>query len=203
MKLDGYYVVQESSTDEEVASSFTLQPVSGISSVDSAHQQQHSPQNTHSNGAFSPFNPQFLGQQCWRAMDNACFEIQSLSCTDSQSQIMEYICKIEADLEHLKKVEESYTFAKGWLAQPSLISSQIKVTGQCPGGDCRLLDLSVSPISTTSQLQCDRGSAWKHLGSALPRAPHGTSSSVWQLHKSVSEGMSVLSLSSLSEMHFD
>ncbi|XP_052613544.1 rho guanine nucleotide exchange factor 12 isoform X5 [Peromyscus californicus insignis] len=106
--LDGYDAVQESSTDEEVASSFTLQPVTGVPSVDSTHQQQHSPPNVHSDGAVSPFTPEFLVQRRWRAVEDACFEIQSSSCTDSQSQILEYIHKIEADLEHLKKVEESY-----------------------------------------------------------------------------------------------
>ncbi|KAH0514707.1 Rho guanine nucleotide exchange factor 12 [Microtus ochrogaster] len=101
--LDGYDAVQESSTDEEVASSFTLQPVAGIPSVDSTHQQQYSPQNAHSDGAVSPFTQEVLVQRRWRAMEDACFEIQSpSSCTDSQSQILEYIHKIEADLEHLK-----------------------------------------------------------------------------------------------------
>lgn len=102
MILDGYDAVQESSTDEEVASSFTLQPVTGAPSVDSTHQQPHSPLNVHSDGAVSPFTPEFLIQRRWRAMEDACFEIQSSSCTDSQSQILEYIHKIEADLEHLK-----------------------------------------------------------------------------------------------------
>ncbi|XP_037697673.1 rho guanine nucleotide exchange factor 12 isoform X2 [Choloepus didactylus] len=103
--LDGYETVQESSTDEEVASSLALQPVAGISSLQSAHQQQQpSPQNAHSDETHSPFTPE------WGAMEDSCFEIQSPSSyADSQSQIMEYIRKIEADLEHLKKVEESYT----------------------------------------------------------------------------------------------
>uniref|UniRef100_A0A8I3WN24 Rho guanine nucleotide exchange factor 12 n=1 Tax=Callithrix jacchus TaxID=9483 RepID=A0A8I3WN24_CALJA len=101
--LDGYDTVQESSTDEEVASSLTPQPMTGISAVDSPHQQQHSPQNAHSDGVVSPFTPEFLVQQRWGAMEDSCFEIQSpSSCADSQSQIMEYIHKIEADLEHLK-----------------------------------------------------------------------------------------------------
>lgn len=53
------------------------------------------------------------------------------------------------------------------------------------------------PDPVWTQRECDRGSAWNHLGSAVPQgAPSGTSSSVWQLHKSVSEGTSVLSLSS-------
>lgn len=108
--LDGYETVQESSTDEEVASSLPLQPMTDLrASVDSAHQQQHSPQNAHSDGAISPFTPEFQAQQHWGIMEDSCFEIQSTSaCADSQSQIMEYIRKIEADLEHLKKVEESY-----------------------------------------------------------------------------------------------
>ncbi|XP_021526877.1 rho guanine nucleotide exchange factor 12 isoform X2 [Aotus nancymaae] len=119
--LDGYDTVQESSTDEEVASSLTLQPMTGISAVDSTHQQQHSPQNAHSDGAVSPFTPEFLVQQRWGAMEDSCFEIQSpSSCADSQSQIMEYIHKIEADLEHLKKVEESYTILCQRLAGSAL-----------------------------------------------------------------------------------
>lgn len=119
--LDDYDAVQESSTDEEVASSFTLQPVAGFPSVDSTLQQQHSPQNAHSDGAVSPFTPEFLVQRRWRAMEDACFEIQSpSSCTDSQSQILEYIHKIEADLEHLKKVEESYALLCQRLAGSAL-----------------------------------------------------------------------------------
>ncbi|XP_059039428.1 rho guanine nucleotide exchange factor 12 isoform X4 [Mustela lutreola] len=108
--LDGYDAVQESSTDEGLASSLPLPPTTGTPSTDSARPQQHSPQHTHSDGAASPFSPEFLVQQRWGAMEDSCFEIQSPpSCADSQSQIMEYIRKIEADLEHLKKVEESYS----------------------------------------------------------------------------------------------
>ncbi|XP_036077622.1 rho guanine nucleotide exchange factor 12 isoform X2 [Rousettus aegyptiacus] len=108
--LDGYETVQESCTDEEVASSLPLQPMAGLPSMDSSHHQQHSPQDAHSDGAVSPFTPEFLVQQRWGAMEDSCFEIQSAStCADSESQIMECIRKIEADLEHLKKVEESYT----------------------------------------------------------------------------------------------
>ncbi|XP_053452096.1 rho guanine nucleotide exchange factor 12 isoform X6 [Nycticebus coucang] len=119
--LDGYDTVQESSTDEEVASSLTLQPMTGLSSTDSIHQQPHSPPNAHSDGAVSPFTPEFLIQQRWGAMEDSCFEIHSpSSCADSQSQIMEYIHKIEADLEHLKKVEESYTILCQRLAGSAL-----------------------------------------------------------------------------------
>lgn len=119
--LDGYDAVQESSTDEEIASSFTLQPVTGLPSVDSSHQQQHSPQNAISEGAISPSTPEFLVQRRWRAVEDACSEVQSPSAwTDSQSQILEYIHKIEADLEHLKKVEESYTLLCQRLAGSAL-----------------------------------------------------------------------------------
>ncbi|XP_057552003.1 rho guanine nucleotide exchange factor 12 isoform X2 [Hippopotamus amphibius kiboko] len=119
--LDGYETVQESSTDEEVASSLPPQPTTGIPSMDCTHQQQHSPQNAHSDGAVSPFTPEFLAQQRWGAIEDSCFEIQSpSSCADSQSQILEYIHKIEADLEHLKKVEESYTILCQRLAGSAL-----------------------------------------------------------------------------------
>ncbi|XP_063112005.1 rho guanine nucleotide exchange factor 12 isoform X3 [Cavia porcellus] len=119
--LDGYDTVQESSTDEEAASSFLLQPVAGLPSMDSAYQEQYSPQSAHSDGAGSPFIPEFLLQRRWGAMEDSCFEIQTpSSCADSQSQIMEYIHKIEADLEHLKKVEESYTLLCQRLAGSAL-----------------------------------------------------------------------------------
>ncbi|KAF3823669.1 hypothetical protein GH733_007137 [Mirounga leonina] len=119
--LDGYEAVQESSTDEEVASSLPPPPATGIPSMDSAPLQHHSPRRAHSDGAASPFTPEFLVQQRWGAMDDSCFEIQSPpSCADSQSQIMEYIRKIEADLEHLKKVEESYSMLCQRLAGSAL-----------------------------------------------------------------------------------
>uniref|UniRef100_A0A8C0D605 Rho guanine nucleotide exchange factor 12 n=1 Tax=Balaenoptera musculus TaxID=9771 RepID=A0A8C0D605_BALMU len=119
--LDGYEAVQESSTDEEVASSLPPQPTAGTPSIDSTRRQQHSPQNAHSDGAVSPFTPEFLVQQRWGAMEDSCFELRSpSSCADSQSQIMEYIRKIEADLEHLKKVEESYTILCQRLAGSAL-----------------------------------------------------------------------------------
>ncbi|XP_020918643.1 rho guanine nucleotide exchange factor 12 isoform X3 [Sus scrofa] len=119
--LDGYEAVQESSTDEEVASSLPPLPTTGVPSMDSTHQQQHSPPHAHSDGAVSLFTPEFLVRQRWGAMEDSCFEVQSpSSCADSQGQIMEYIRKIEADLEHLKKVEESYTLLCQRLAGSAL-----------------------------------------------------------------------------------
>uniref|UniRef100_A0A8D1HYP8 Rho guanine nucleotide exchange factor 12 n=1 Tax=Sus scrofa TaxID=9823 RepID=A0A8D1HYP8_PIG len=58
--LDGYEAVQESSTDEEVASSLPPLPTTGVPSMDSTHQQQHSPPHAHSDGAVSLFTPEFL-----------------------------------------------------------------------------------------------------------------------------------------------
>lgn len=108
MTLDGCETAQESSTDEEVASSLPPQPAAGIPSMDSTRRQQRSPQNPHSDGAVSPFTPEFLVQQRWGAMEDSCPEIRSpASSSDSPSQIMEYIRKIEADLEHLKVPQTS------------------------------------------------------------------------------------------------
>uniref|UniRef100_A0A4X2K4D8 Rho guanine nucleotide exchange factor 12 n=1 Tax=Vombatus ursinus TaxID=29139 RepID=A0A4X2K4D8_VOMUR len=98
--LDGFETVQESSTEEEVGS--------GLPSVGWAHQQQplHHPR---SDGGGSSFTSEFLVQQRWGPGEESGFSAQSPSSTaDSHSQIMQYIRKIEADLEHLKKVEESY-----------------------------------------------------------------------------------------------
>lgn len=115
MILDGYETVQESSTDEEIASSLPPQPATGIPSMDSTRRQQRSPQNAHSDGAVSPFTPEFLVQQRWGAMEDSCLEIRSpSSCADSQSQIMEYIRKIEADLEHLKVPQTSTSLGLGY-----------------------------------------------------------------------------------------
>lgn len=102
-------------------------------------------------------------------------------------------------------------FAKGWLAQPSLTSSQIKVRARVleVTADCWIL--SVSPVSTTSQLQCGQresmtedlpGTTWAQ---PCPRVPQvglvlqsGSCTSL-----SVRELSSLTLLSSLSEMHFD
>ncbi|XP_037009533.2 rho guanine nucleotide exchange factor 12 isoform X3 [Artibeus jamaicensis] len=119
--LDGYETVQESSTDEEVTSSLPPQPMKGHPFVDSTHQPQHSLQNALSDGAVSPFTTEFMVQQCWGTIEDSCYETQSAStCADSERQIMEYIHKIEADLEHLKKVEESYTILWQRLAGSAL-----------------------------------------------------------------------------------
>ncbi|XP_016063141.1 PREDICTED: rho guanine nucleotide exchange factor 12 [Miniopterus natalensis] len=120
--LDGYETVQESCTDEEAASSLTLQPTAGLPSVDpTQQQQQHSPQNAFSDDTTSPLTPEFLALQHWGATGDSCFEMQRPpTCAASQDRVLEYICKIEADLEHLKKVEESYTILCQRLAGSAL-----------------------------------------------------------------------------------
>lgn len=114
--LAGYEAVQESSTDEEGA--VWLPPHSGtvLPTTDPAQQQRPSSQKALSDGAVSPFTP-----QCWGALEGACLEIQSpFACADSPSQVLECIRKIEAALEHLKKVEESYTILCQRLAGSAL-----------------------------------------------------------------------------------
>lgn len=103
MVLEGYEAVQESSTDEDAALSLPL-PSAGLPAMDAVHQQQQQPpRHAHSDGAASPFTPDCQAQQRWGAGEASCFETPSPSpSADSQSQIMECIHKIEADLEHLK-----------------------------------------------------------------------------------------------------
>jgi hypothetical protein len=64
------------------------------------------------------------------------------------------------------------------------LSSQIKVRPECPGGDCRFLDVEHRPCINHilalvwMQRECNRGSAWNHLGSAMSQgARSGTGSS--------------------------
>lgn len=119
--LDGYEAVQESSTDEEGAVWLPPQSGTGLPATDPAQQQRPSSQKALSDGAVSPFTPEPLAPQRWGALEGACLEIQSPSaCADSQSQVLECIRKIEAALEHLKKVEESYTILCQRLAGSAL-----------------------------------------------------------------------------------
>ncbi|XP_070282355.1 rho guanine nucleotide exchange factor 12 isoform X4 [Myotis yumanensis] len=119
--LDGYEAVQESSTDEEGAAWLPPQPRTGLPAVDPAQQQRPSSQKALSDGAVSPFTPEPLAPQRWGALEGTCFEIQSPSaCTDSRSRVLECIRRIEAALEHLKKVEESYTILCQRLAGSAL-----------------------------------------------------------------------------------
>ncbi|XP_038609248.1 rho guanine nucleotide exchange factor 12 isoform X4 [Tachyglossus aculeatus] len=104
--LDGYETVQESSTDEEIASSVGLPRTAGPSSLDCADEQERF---CRPDGGSSPFTPEWLHPRLG-APGEPGFGAQSRPPSgDSRSQILQYIQKIEADLEHLKEVEESYT----------------------------------------------------------------------------------------------
>ncbi|XP_039352297.1 rho guanine nucleotide exchange factor 12 isoform X5 [Mauremys reevesii] len=106
--LDGYGTVQESSTDEDV-SSLVLQCTAGHSSLDSAHQQPISPRDAQSDEGSSPFAEEFMASR-WGPVDELCSDAPSPHFSvESRIQMMQYIQKIEADLEHLKEVEENYT----------------------------------------------------------------------------------------------
>uniref|UniRef100_A0A8D0H3M1 Rho guanine nucleotide exchange factor 12 n=1 Tax=Sphenodon punctatus TaxID=8508 RepID=A0A8D0H3M1_SPHPU len=101
--LEEYDTVQESSTDEEVSSLIHFS-----ASMDSAHQQPLSLQDVPSDGGSSPFVEQFIAS-CWEAAEDSCSEAPSPRFSvESRAQIMQYIQKIEADLERLKEVEENY-----------------------------------------------------------------------------------------------
>ena len=91
-----------------------------------------------------------------------------------------------------------------WTQSFSLIwPLQIKVRATCPGGDCRLLDLSTSLVSlcpgssVDAERECD---VWRRICLQTPWGSHALRApeqdwvfTAWQLHKSVREGTSVLS----------
>ncbi|XP_008937150.1 PREDICTED: rho guanine nucleotide exchange factor 12 [Merops nubicus] len=110
--LDGYGTVQESSTDDEV-SSLVLQCTTGAhSSLDSAQQQPLSPRDTQSDGGSSPFAEEMMPSH-WGAVEESCPFVASLHFSiESRVQMMQYIQKIEDDLEKLKEVEEDYTILR-------------------------------------------------------------------------------------------
>nr|KAF6436915.1 Rho guanine nucleotide exchange factor 12 [Molossus molossus] len=98
--LEDYGALQESSTDEEAACTLP-QPATGLPAADCAPQRQE--------GALSPFTPDSLVRQPWGAVDPCSETLSSPAGTDAQRVIEVCIRRIEADLEHLQKVEESYT----------------------------------------------------------------------------------------------
>ncbi|XP_066495364.1 rho guanine nucleotide exchange factor 12 isoform X2 [Tiliqua scincoides] len=105
--LDGYGTVQESSTDEEV-SSLVLQCTAGDYTTDSARQQSVMQRDTQSDRGSSPFAEELMASH-WDAAEESCSDVLSPPFSvESRAQIIHYIQKIEADLEHLKEVEENY-----------------------------------------------------------------------------------------------
>ncbi|KAM6043132.1 rho guanine nucleotide exchange factor 12 isoform 2-T2 [Chlamydotis macqueenii] len=110
--LDGYGTVQESSTDEEVSSLVLQCAVGGRTSLDSAQQQPLSPRDTQSDGGSSPFAEEMMASR-WGGAEESCSFIASPHFSiESRVQMMQYIRKIEDDLEKLKEVEEDYTILR-------------------------------------------------------------------------------------------
>uniref|UniRef100_A0A8C0ATQ7 Rho guanine nucleotide exchange factor 12 n=1 Tax=Buteo japonicus TaxID=224669 RepID=A0A8C0ATQ7_9AVES len=110
--LDGYGTVQESSTDEEVSSLVLQCTAGGRTSLDSAQQQPLSPRDTQSDGGSSPFAEEMMASR-WGGVEESCSFVASPHFSlESRVQMMQYIQKIEDDLEKLKEVEEDYTILR-------------------------------------------------------------------------------------------
>ncbi|XP_062450364.1 rho guanine nucleotide exchange factor 12 isoform X3 [Rhea pennata] len=110
--LDGYGTVQESSTDEEVSSLVLQCTTGGRSSLDSAQRQPVSPRDTQSDGGSSPFGEEMMASR-WGGIEESCSVVGSPHFSiKSRMQMMQYIQKIENDLEKLKEVEEDYTILR-------------------------------------------------------------------------------------------
>uniref|UniRef100_A0A7M4FT15 Rho guanine nucleotide exchange factor 12 n=1 Tax=Crocodylus porosus TaxID=8502 RepID=A0A7M4FT15_CROPO len=104
--LDGYGTVQESSTDDEV-SSLILQCTAGDTSLDTVQQQHVSPREAQSDRGSSLF-AEFMASR-WATVEESSSGAPSPPFSvESRIQMMQYIRKIEADLEHLKEIEENY-----------------------------------------------------------------------------------------------
>ncbi|XP_067326874.1 rho guanine nucleotide exchange factor 12 isoform X2 [Anolis sagrei] len=117
--LDDYGAAQESSTDEEVAS-LVLRCTAGKSAMDSASQLPASPQEAQhpDPGASSPFPAGDVAPSHWEATKEPSSSdvLRPPFSPESHSLIMHYIQKIEANLEHLKEVEENYATLQQRLA---------------------------------------------------------------------------------------
>ncbi|XP_010721961.1 rho guanine nucleotide exchange factor 12 isoform X2 [Meleagris gallopavo] len=107
--LDGYEAVQESSTDEEVSSLVLQGAAGGHTSLDSAQQQPLSPRDTQSEGGSSPFAEEMMVSR-WGGVEEPCTVVANppFWSIEARVQMMQYIQKIENDLEKLKEVEEDY-----------------------------------------------------------------------------------------------
>ncbi|XP_044295375.1 rho guanine nucleotide exchange factor 12 isoform X2 [Varanus komodoensis] len=105
--LDGYGSVQESSTDEEVTS-LVLQCTAGGSRMNSAHEQPASLQDAQTDRASLPFAEELMVSH-WEAKESCSDVLRPPFSAESSALVMHYIQKIEANLEHLKEVEENYT----------------------------------------------------------------------------------------------
>lgn len=94
--------MQESSTDEEVSSLVLQCTAGGRTSLDSARQQPLSPRDTQSDGGSSPFAEEMMASR-WGGVEESCSFVASPHFSiESRVQMMQYIQKIEDDLEKLK-----------------------------------------------------------------------------------------------------
>lgn len=107
LTLDGQEALQETSPEEEAAS-LPSPPATGLPAV-ACTPQPPSPLDALSEAPVSPFTPDSPARQPWVAVEDPCSETQSPPpAADPRRQIMACIRRIEAALEHLQKVEESY-----------------------------------------------------------------------------------------------
>ncbi|XP_042327797.1 rho guanine nucleotide exchange factor 12 isoform X2 [Sceloporus undulatus] len=113
--LDDYGTVQESSTDEEIAS-LVVQCTAGNSTLDSAHQQPASLQDIQPDRAISPLAQESVASHWDAAKESSSDVLRPSFSLESHTLIMHYIQKIEANLEHLKEVEENYATLQQRLA---------------------------------------------------------------------------------------
>lgn len=95
--------MQESSTDEEVSSLVLQGAAGGHSSLDSAQQQPLSPRDTQSDGGSSPFAEEMMVSR-WGGVEEPCTVVANppFWSIESRVQMMQYIQKIENNLEKLK-----------------------------------------------------------------------------------------------------
>lgn len=95
--------MQESSTDEEVSSLVLQGAAGGSTSLDSAQQQPLSPRDTQSDGGSSPFAEEMMVTR-WGGVEEPCTVVANppFWSIESRVQMMQYIQKIENDLEKLK-----------------------------------------------------------------------------------------------------
>lgn len=90
--------MQESSTDEEVSALVLRCTAGGRGSLDSAQRQPLSPRDARSDGGSSPFAEDMMGT----GDESCCFLARPHLSVESRMQMMQYIQKIEDDLEKLK-----------------------------------------------------------------------------------------------------
>nr|XP_033773720.1 rho guanine nucleotide exchange factor 12 isoform X2 [Geotrypetes seraphini] len=106
--LDGYEMLQESSTDDELSSSVT-QCTTSSPLTDCFLQNLDLPGNIQDDAGIAPSAVELLGQHSQMGAEGPWSSPKIIPFTSaSSSQILQYIQTIETDLEHLKGIEDSY-----------------------------------------------------------------------------------------------